>query len=141
MGVFCEEMMACAALVQVGPARQSFWALYSRSDGRLRERTRMVPRRGAVELAPGHLRVRDGGVVLDLQLGEEEGIQALCPHGRGEVWTRKQAGIAANGSLSLDGAPERELRALAVIDDTAGYHARQTEWWWSAGVGESPDGG
>ena len=27
-----------------------------------------------------------------------------------------------------------------MIDDTAGYHARHTEWWWSAGVGEEPDG-
>jgi hypothetical protein len=27
-----------------------------------------------------------------------------------------------------------------VIDDTAGYHARHTEWCWSAGVGESPEG-
>ena len=37
--------MACAALVQVGPARQSFWAILSaREDGRLRERTRLLPR-------------------------------------------------------------------------------------------------
>ncbi len=27
-----------------------------------------------------------------------------------------------------------------MIDDTAGHHARETEWWWTAGVGESPDG-
>ena len=53
VGVFCEELMACAALVQVGPARQSFWALYTRADGRLRERTRMLVRRGAVELPRG----------------------------------------------------------------------------------------
>jgi hypothetical protein len=34
----------------------------------------------------------------------------------------------------------REIRALAVIDDTIGHHTRHTEWHWSAGVGESPDG-
>ena len=45
--------MACAALVQVGPLRQSFWAVLTRADGRLRERTRTLPRRGAVELVPG----------------------------------------------------------------------------------------
>jgi hypothetical protein len=28
VGVFCEELMACAARVQVGPARQSFWAVF-----------------------------------------------------------------------------------------------------------------
>jgi hypothetical protein len=39
VGIFCEELMACAATVQVGPARQTFWAVVSRDDGRLRERT------------------------------------------------------------------------------------------------------
>ncbi len=140
VGVFCEELMACAALVQVGPARQSFWAVLSRGDGRLRERTRLVPRRGAVELDEGRMRVHDDGVLLDLTLEEEAGIQVLCPHGRQEVWTRKQAGIRAGGRISLDGRPFREIEALAVVDDTAGYHARHTEWWWSAGVGEGPDG-
>jgi hypothetical protein len=83
VGVFCEELMACAALAQVGPARQSFWAVLTRADGRLRERTHMLPRRGAVELVPGRpaadddggpepgrLRVHDDGVLLDLSLDE-----------------------------------------------------------------------
>ena len=140
VGVFCEELMACAALVQVGPARQSFWALYTRADGRLRERTRVLIRRGIVELPPGRLAVRDGGVLLDLALEENEGIQARCPHGRGEVWTRKQAGVRAHGTLALEDDRPREIEALAVIDDTAGYHARHTEWCWSAGVGTGEDG-
>ncbi len=86
------------------------------------------------------MRVREDGVLLDLRLHENAGIEALCPHGRQEVWTRKQAGIPARGTLALDGGRPREIEALAVIDDTAGYHARRTEWRWSAGVGESPDG-
>lgn len=179
VGVFCEELMACAALVQVGPARQSFWAMHmragappasgtsalgsvARTGGRMRERTRMRSR-GAVELPPGRMIVRDGGVRLDLAMEEDAGIQALCQHGKGkpsravgwelggwelgvrrlgagEVWTRKQAGVRAYGTLSLDGGAERAIEALAVIDDTAGYHARQTEWWWSAGVGVSEEG-
>jgi hypothetical protein len=32
------------------------------------------------------------------------------------------------------------IDALAVIDDTAGYHERVTEWWWAAGIGNGPDG-
>ena len=56
------------------------------------------------------------------------------------MWTRKQAGVAAHGTLCIDGGPEREIDALAVIDDTIGHHARHTEWHWSAGVGERPDG-
>jgi hypothetical protein len=146
VGVFSEELMACAALVQIGPARQSFWALYERPPGTVRERTRMLPRARELSLArgdagaPGRLRIRDLGVQLDALLEEEAGVQALCPHGAGEVWTRKQAGVRAHGSLSIDGGPRRELEALAVIDDTAGHHARRTEWWWSAGVGVGADG-
>jgi hypothetical protein len=139
VGVFCEELMACAALVQVGPARQAFWAVYTREDGRLRERTRMLVRR-SVALPSGRMRICAGGTLLDLALEEDDGIQARCPHGAGEVWTRKQAGVRAHGTLTLDGRPPRTIRALAVIDDTAGYHARHTEWWWSAGVGAGEDG-
>jgi Protein of unknown function (DUF2804) len=133
--------MACAALVQVGPARQSFWAVLTRADKRLRQRTSLLPRRGAVQLDRGRLRVRDRGVLLELELAEAQGVQADCPHGAERVWTRKQAGVPARGTIALDGEPPRALQALAVIDDTAGYHARRTEWWWTAGVGEGPDGG
>ncbi len=161
MGVFSDEIMACAALVQIGPARQSFWALHVRDGSVVREQTRLLPRRAEVELihgqaasihgpaandpgsgeaVPGRLRIRDLGVELDLQFEECAPIEALCPHGRGEVWTRKQAGVRAHGMLTLDGGPPRAIEALAVIDDTAGHHARETEWWWTAGVGEAPNG-
>ncbi len=141
VAVFDERLMACAAIVHVGPARQSFWALYPRDGGgSLRERTRLLPRRRELTLEPGRLLLRDRGVALDLRLEEDEGWQAHCRHGRGHVWTRKQAGIAARGTLAIDGAPAREIDARAVIDDTAGHHARHTEWRWSAGVGLSPGG-
>lgn len=145
VAVFCEELMACAAIVHVGPARQSFWAILSREEMRMRERTRLLPRRGAVQLERGRLRVRDraaggGGVELDFGLAEDAGVQALCPHGRAQVWTRKQAGIRAHGTVALDGGPRRTIEALAVVDDTAGHHARVTEWRWAAGVGVDPTG-
>ncbi len=152
VGVFNEQLMACAALVQLGPAKQSFWALYRRERDELRERTRMLQRAGALQMhtgsldatehahEPGRLRIDDGGVVLELSLDEEAGWRAHCPHGSQHVWTRKQAGVAARGTLALDGGAASEVSARAVIDDTAGYHARHTEWWWSAGVGQSADG-
>jgi hypothetical protein len=166
VAVFCDRLMACAAQVQIGVARQSFWALLDRRDDTLRERTRLLIRRGAVALAPGlpdgapqrrgaaegngaareqagqrgRLLIADGGVWLALELEEQPGWEALCAHGRYEVWTRKQAGVRAHGTLSLDGGPAEPIEALAVIDDTSGHHARETEWRWSAGVGEAPDG-
>lgn len=132
--------MACAAHVQIGPARQSFWALYLRGDGTLRERTRMLRGHGAVALSAGALRIADGGVLLELSLEQGAAVHAHCPHAGGEVWTRKQAGVAARGVLALDGGERRRIEALAVIDDTAGYHAHRTEWWWSAGAGVGADG-
>lgn len=147
VGIFGDGLMACAAQVSIGPARQAFWALHTASDGRLRERTRMLPRRHELQLDAGvvggplgHLSIHDRGVELDLFLEEQQGVQARCPHGRGEVWTHKQAGIRAHGTLTIDGGQRRRIEALAVIDDTAGYHERVTEWRWSAGVGASPQG-
>ena len=145
VGVFCEELMACAAQVRIGPARQCFWAIYPRAGpagdaGGLRERTHLLRGRSAVALEAGRVSVRDAGVALELRLREDAGVQALCLHRGGEVWTRKQAGVPALGTLSLDGGSPHALQARAVIDDTAGYHARETEWWWSAGVGSAPDG-
>jgi hypothetical protein len=140
VAVFCEELMACAAVVRVGPMSQSFWAVLDRRRGALRQRTRLLPRRGLLELAPGRLRLRDGDVRLELELAEEAGVQVRCPHGRAWVWTRKQAGVRAHGAIGFDGQPPRAIEALAVIDDTAGYHARVTEWRWAAGVGLDRDG-
>jgi hypothetical protein len=146
VGVFCEELMLCAAIVQVGPARQSFWALFTREDSRLRERTHTLVRRGSLELEhgrpgePGRLRVRDGAVRIDLAIQEDAGWETTCPNGAEYVWTRKQAGIHAHGTIAVDGGATRSIEALAVVDDTAGYHARVTEWRWAAGVGMDPTG-
>jgi hypothetical protein len=158
VGVFGEQFMICAASVQVGPARQTFWAVYERTStladtpsgansgryrqasGTMTERTRLIPRPGALDLAPGRLRIRDDTVLLELALEENDGIEATCPNGSAHVWTRKQAGLRAHGTLALGAHPPVAIDASAVIDDTAGYHARVTEWWWAAGVGSGPDG-
>ncbi len=140
VGVFDEQFMICVASIQVGPARQTFWAVFERASGLVVERTRLIPRRGALDLTPGRLRIRDGAVLLDLTLDEDSGIEATCPNGRAYVWTHKQAGVRAHGALTLGARPPMSIEALAVIDDTAGYHARVTEWWWAAGVGSGPDG-
>ncbi len=138
--------MVCAAEARIGPARQSFWALHT-PGGTLRERTRLLPRGAELQIAagtvggePGRLRIADRGVRLELELEEEDGFEARCANGRSESWTRKQAGIAAHGTLALDGGAPRGVAARAVIDDSAGWHQRVTEWRWSAGVGEAPDG-
>ncbi len=137
VGVFGPELMLCAAAVRVGPVRQAFWAVWDRADQRLYERT--VIGRGPVSLEPGRLRVTDRAVEIDLTLTESRGIESVCRSGGSYGWTRKQGGIAAHGTVTIEGRP-RIIQARAVIDDTAAYYQRHTQWRWSAGVGTSNDG-
>jgi hypothetical protein len=137
VGVYGPELMLCAAVVRIGPARQSFWAVWDRRRRRLLEETRLG--RGAVDLTRGRLTVNSAAVQLDLRLEEQSGIEVVCPAQGSYAWTRKQGGVRAHGVATLDGA-RTAVDARAVIDDTAAYYARQTSWRWSAGIGVSIDG-
>jgi hypothetical protein len=137
VGVFGPELMLCLATVRIGPARQSFWAVWDRASRRLFERTRFG--HGAVSLEPGRARVRDARVTIDLQLAETAGIESVCASGSAYGWTRKQGGIRVHGVVLIDGT-RWTLEARAVIDDTAAYYERHTSWRWSAGVGRARDG-
>jgi hypothetical protein len=133
VGVFTPELLLCAATARVGVARLAWWAVW---DGDvLRERS--FRRAGPVRLSRGRVRV-DG--VIDLGLEEEPGVETISPHGRSYIWTRKQGGIRAHGTVTLDGRV-RAVDGRAIVDDSAGYHARATAWRWSAGVGVSDAGG
>jgi hypothetical protein len=138
VGVFGPELMVCLAAVRIGPARQSFWAVWDRRAHRLHERTRFGD--GAVRLERGRARVEDRALALDLRLEETAGVETVCPSGESYAWTRKQGGIAARGTVRFADGTRRTIDARAVIDDTAAYYERHTSWQWSAGVGHSRDG-
>lgn len=142
VGVFGDELMLCVGAARVGPAHQVFWAVWDRVGRRLLERTRLRP--GAVRLEPGRVLVRDAtadgtAVEVELALDERDGVETVCPNGRAYAWTRKQGGVPARGTVRIADA-EHALAAPAVVDDSAGYHARRTAWRWSAGVGAGDDG-
>jgi hypothetical protein len=137
VGAFSEELMVCVAAVRIGPARQSFWAVWDRVAGTLLERTRMG--RGGVTLGSGHVQVRDGDVRVSLVLEEGAGIETVSPTGTSYAWTRKQA-VRARGTIELPGRGARVIQGRAVIDDTAAYYERHTRWQWCAGVGHARDG-
>lgn len=139
VGVFDDALMICVGDVHIGPGRQTFWAVWDRGRRRLTERTRLFDHR-AVRLEPGRLLVSDDATEIDITLEENDGVASVCAHGRdGYVWTRKQGGIRAHGRVRLATATH-ELDARAIVDDSAGYHARSTQWRWAAGVGVAPDG-
>jgi hypothetical protein len=137
VGIYGPELMICLASVRIGPARQSFWAVWDRAAGRLHERTERGP--GAVRLTPGRARAHGDSVEIDLRLTETAGIECVCPSADAYGWTRKQGDVVARGTVSLDGV-RRPLVARAVIDDTAAYYERHTCWRWSAGIGRATDG-
>ena len=142
VAAFDPALMLCAALVEVGPVRQSFWALWERGSGRLRERTRLLPpfRRGEVELDGPTAKVRSREVEIDLELGAGEPIECACRYGDGGyTWTRKRAGMSARGTVRAGGRVH-ELAGRGVDDESAGYHPRRTSWRWSAGVGRASSG-
>jgi hypothetical protein len=89
-------------------------------------------------LGPAH-GISGRAITLDLQLEEVAGVETVCASGSSYAWTRKQGGILATGSIRI-GKHVHEVRARAIIDDTAGYYARHTRWRWSAGVGRSAAG-
>jgi hypothetical protein len=144
VGVFADDVLLCAGTVAVGPARQAFWAVWERGPRRLTERTRMVPLPAHVRLDEGSMRIDDGEVSADISLVEGGAVETVVAHpvdgsGPGYVWTSKQGGIPARGTVRV-GARRHVIDATAVVDDTAGYHARHTAWRWSAGVGGLADG-
>lgn len=139
VGVFAEELMLCAACAEVGPARQSFWALWDRRAGRLEERSILRPGAREVRIEGPRLEVDSPDLRASLLLGEAPPVEAICPSGSAWAWTRKRAGVPVTGTVEVPGRRWR-LRALAVDDESAGYHARRTGWRWSAGVGRAADG-
>ena len=137
VGVFADELLLCAAVAHVGPLAVSWWAAWDRGAGRLVERT--ARRAGPVDLRDGRVRIDRRELTADLELEEHAGVETISPHGRSYIWTRKQGGIRVTGTATVAGR-RVALDARAVVDDSAGYHARRTAWRWSAGVGTAADG-
>lgn len=137
VGAFGPELMLCAASVRIGPARIAWWAVWDRVAGRLVQRT--ARGHGGVTIEPGRLMVAGRAVRLRLALEPGAAVEVVSPHGREYAWTRKQGGVDARGWIELAGE-RRTLDLRAVVDESAGYHARRTAWRWSAGVGSAASG-
>jgi hypothetical protein len=159
VSAFGDELMLCAASVQVGPGSQTFWAILDRESGEMYERTRMrLPiARGEVwnEDADGRpleigfdrdravTRIESGEVRAKLVIDGGDWQEVVCPapDGRAErfVWTRKRVS-PVQVDVTLPGGRRIKTAMRGVEDESAGYHPRHTEWSWSAGVGVAAAG-
>ena len=84
---------------------QSWWAVWDRGDGSLRERTRLRPPARGVRFGAGRPRARCATAASASTSRSTRGPASRrwpARRRRGCVWTRKQAGIAARGSVPLD---------------------------------------
>ena len=162
VGVFAEEVLACAARVQVGPIGQTFWAVWDRDARRMWEQTKVRPpgARGEVWAEapdePGVIdHVSEAGSVERIEASHPEAgevraflrfpgggrwVESVCPAGeRTYVWTRKRVGTPIQADIRI-GDQRWRTDARAVEDESAGYHPHHTVWSWSAGVGSTSDG-
>lgn len=138
VGIFGADLMLCAGTARVGPVPQTFWAVWNRRTGVLDTETQLL-RTGRIRVGPKSVSVRSGTARLELAVSPAgEPVEVVSPHGRSYIWTRKVP-IRADGHLTL-GMEVRPVSGHGILDESAGYHARETQWEWSAGVGTTVDG-
>ena len=128
LGAFCDQLLICAARIQVGPLGQTFWVVWDRERRLMVERTRLLAPgargevwtenlggdglvlhaedQGSLVRVEGH-HPEAGEVRAFLRAGGGEWVEAVCPNEAGEyVWTRKRADIPVAefglGQPSLD---------------------------------------
>ena len=123
VGAFGPELMLCAAVARIGPATAAWWAVWDGAE--LTQRS--LRRAGGMVVTPSRVEVPG---VLSLEVGDAAAVEVVSPHGAQYIWTRKRGGVRVRGT-----ALGREVDAAGLVDESAGYHARRTAWWWSAGVG------
>ncbi|HEV7770329.1 MAG TPA: DUF2804 family protein [Solirubrobacterales bacterium] len=139
VGFYGPEVMLCAARAEVGPLGQCFWAIWDRDERRAFDHTSLRPGSTEVRMDGPEIAIDRGDVRVRLRLGEAAAIESICPSGAAWGWTRKRAGVPASGTIEAGGR-QWQVEGLAVNDESAGYHQRQTSWHWSAGVGRAVDG-
>ena len=133
--------MLCAARVNVGPFRQTFWAVWDRGDKALYERTvmRLPGTRGQVRADGPEVRIVSREVEASIRIGDGTWVEAMCPNGEGgQVWTRKRP-VPVTYDVRL-GDRRLQGEAVGIEDESDGRHPRHTVWSWSAGVGTLRDG-
>lgn len=139
LGVFSPDLMLWAGSARLGPLPRSFWAVWHRTAGLLDTETVAAVGARRVTVTPDRVTVRSGACRLELAVSAAGApVEVVSPHGGSYIWTRKLP-VRAEGHYTL-GMEVRPVRGFGILDESAGYHARRTEWEWSAGVGTALDG-
>jgi hypothetical protein len=125
VGAFSDDVLLCAARARVGVAHVAWWAVWDRRARMLHEGTHRSWR--GVSVTPVTAAV-PGRLALTLSPGRS--IEAVT----GRMWTRKTP-VHVTGTVL-----GRPFAAPGLLDESAGFHPRETAWLWSAGAGVSEAG-
>jgi len=125
VGAYGPELMVCAASARIGIVPVAWWAVWDRTARRLTQGHHSVRIDAHRVAVPGR---------FELELGDGAAVEVVSPHGREYAWTRKRA-VTVRGRVGT-----RAVELGAIVDESAGYHARHTAWRWSAGVGTAASG-
>src|SRR5690554_2657989 len=81
VAAFDEELMICAARVEIGPLGQQFWAVWDRGARHEYEHTRMRPGGREVVLDGSTLEINHRDVRARFRLGRQAALETICPSG------------------------------------------------------------
>lgn len=137
VGAFTEEVMVCAAQARIAGVPVSWWAIWDRTARTLAEETAKNHRHTNVSQTAVTVQSDPHQMQLSLTRGTE--VETISPHGSQPIWTRKTP-LKATGSVTLGDRRFDLTDAPGLMDESAGYHARRTDWRWSAGVGTTTSG-
>ena len=112
--------MLCAAQGRIGLIPFSWWAVWDRDAAAERSSPR------GVSVSAQRVAVRG---VFELELA------GVAAGRRSHRATAGRSGRASASCTARGVCGGRPVDARALIDESAGYHARHTAWRWSAGVG------
>ena len=118
----------CVGIARIGGAYQAFWAVHNRVTGDFRDRAALWP----IVDFDSKSACFDGVNVTYERAGDP--VEVVSPHGQHPIWTRKTP-VHVTGTI--DGL---DIDSHGLVDESAGHHARVTQWQWSAGCGTSDTG-
>lgn len=156
------------ALVDLKLVGSGFFYLYDFASGQMLERSFMsplalgtaiepYPEHGQASFRKGEVTMRilpfaggraisvtaPGGIRVELTLKEDDDpLRLVCPAGyNGWVFTRKSAGLAAEGEIRWGHQIWRcDETTRGAIDWSCGFMRRETAWNWASLAGKLPDG-
>ncbi len=128
LGVYGPTVQMCVGIARIGGAYQAFWAVHNRTSDKFRDRAALWP---IVHFDAESARF-DGVDVTYKPAGDP--VEVVSLHGQYPIWTRKTP-VHVTGVI--DGV---DVDSHGLVDESAGHHARVTQWSWSAGCGTSETG-